>query len=71
MVTSDREWSSEMPEIVVQFTPDEIADILAKHAEVLVGKDGYTVRSTDVVLTVDTDNRSVSGQARVRNVNPR
>lgn len=60
-----------MPEIVVQFTPDEIADILAKHAEVLVGKDGYTVRSTDVVLTVDTDNRSVSGQARVRNVNPR
>lgn len=63
-----------MPEIAVQFTQDDIAELVARAATVAVGKDGLVANTNDVVFEL-TDPRSdqqlLGARVRVRNVSPR
>ena len=61
-----------MPDIIVEFSQADIAELLSKAATLAVGKDGFTAGCRDVMLyDFDTESGSVAARVKVRNTGPR
>jgi|SanBayMetagenome_1026888.scaffolds.fasta_scaffold03889_4 hypothetical protein len=60
-----------MPDIIVEFSHTDIAELLAKAATLAVGKEGFTAGCRDVVLHIDKDSQCVTARVKVRNTGPR